>query len=354
MGLVAGALGALASLLIPGFGLVIGGGALATALATAAGTTAAGAVAGGLAGFLQDQGVDSDAANDYAETVNRGGALIELRLPSNNVNSMEAEQILNKYGASNIRSGAGTLGTTGAMTQTQGIADTHQVGTLHTQQQNVGTLDNRSADMLGTQSIPVVEEELMVGKREVETGRAQVQKVITEKPVQENINLREEHITVERTPVNRAATAADIDNFQEGTFELRETKEEAVVSKQARVVEEVTIGKQVSEHTETINDTVRRTDVKVSEFDNDFQTDYKTRFSGGQFAGRNYNEFQPAYHYGHELANDTRYSNSDWTGVENNARGEWATRNSTHKWDDVKDAVRYGYDRTRTGMSNRI
>lgn len=107
IGLAVGALGALASLLIPGFGLVTGGGALATALGAAAGTTAGGAVAGGMTGYLQDQGVEEVAAVDYEEAVKRGGAVVELHLPSNDVGSLQAEQLLNKYAASNIRRGSG-------------------------------------------------------------------------------------------------------------------------------------------------------------------------------------------------------------------------------------------------------
>ncbi|MFN8613760.1 MAG: hypothetical protein U0931_39865 [Vulcanimicrobiota bacterium] len=97
-GLVAGALGALASLFIPGFGLVTGGGALATALASAAGATAAGAVAGGVAGFLQDQGVDQMAAQDYQKAIEHGGALVEISTPAKDVSQNDIQEILTKYG----------------------------------------------------------------------------------------------------------------------------------------------------------------------------------------------------------------------------------------------------------------
>ncbi|MBS2036880.1 hypothetical protein JST97_17950 [bacterium] len=97
-GLVVGALGALASLFIPGFGLVTGGGALATALASAAGATAAGAVAGGMAGFLQDQGVDQMAAQDYEKAIQNGGALVEVITPSQDLSETEIQEILTKYG----------------------------------------------------------------------------------------------------------------------------------------------------------------------------------------------------------------------------------------------------------------
>jgi stress response protein YsnF len=41
--------------------------------------------------------------------------------------------------------------------------------------------------------------------------------------------------------------------------------EEAVVGKEARVVEEVTLRKDVGERTETVRDTTRRTEVKVND-----------------------------------------------------------------------------------------
>ena len=112
--------------------------------------------------------------------------------------------------------------------------------------------------------LPVVEEELQVGKREVERGAIRVYTHVTETPVNEQVTLREEHVNVERRPVDRAVTEGDA-AFKEGSFELHETAEEAIVAKQARVVEEVVVGKEATQRTETISDTVRRTDVEVEE-----------------------------------------------------------------------------------------
>jgi uncharacterized protein (TIGR02271 family) len=83
--------------------------------------------------------------------------------------------------------------------------------------------------------------------------------------VEESVQLREEHVRVQRNPVNRPASEADFNAFKEGTIELTETTEEPVVSKRARVVEEVVVGKDVTERTETVRDTVRKTDVEVEE-----------------------------------------------------------------------------------------
>ncbi len=113
-------------------------------------------------------------------------------------------------------------------------------------------------------AIPVVEEELAVGKRTVDAGGVRVYRRVIEIPVEESINLREEHVNVARRAVYRPATDADL-NQGDRTIELTETAEEAVIGKNARVVEELLIGKNATERTEHIHDTVRRTEVEVEE-----------------------------------------------------------------------------------------
>ena len=113
--------------------------------------------------------------------------------------------------------------------------------------------------------IPVVEEELSVGKREVERGGVRVYRRIVETPVEETVNLREEHVTVDRVPVNRAVNEQELAMQGDRTIELTETAEEAVVGKSARVVEEVRVGKEMTEHTERIHDSVRKTEVDVEQ-----------------------------------------------------------------------------------------
>lgn len=113
------------------------------------------------------------------------------------------------------------------------------------------------------QVLDVVEEELQVGKRTFDRGGVRVVQRVSSKPIREVVHLREERAVVERTPVNREASAADLANFREGTLEVRETVEEPVVAKKARVVEEVRVGKEVRERDETIEDSVRRKDVDV-------------------------------------------------------------------------------------------
>lgn len=103
IGLGLGVVAALVSLLVPGVGLVVGGGALAMALAGAAGTTAAGALAGGVTGYLRDQGVPHEAVEEYHGIYENGGAILALNTPSGKVEQVEAEAILHKYQAGFVR-----------------------------------------------------------------------------------------------------------------------------------------------------------------------------------------------------------------------------------------------------------
>ncbi len=113
--------------------------------------------------------------------------------------------------------------------------------------------------------VPIVEEELRVGKRPVERGGIRIHKRVEETPVSEQVTLRDETVDVERRPVDRPASEADVAAVREGAFEVHERDEEAVVDKEARVVEELVVNKDVEERTETVQDTVRRTDVDVDE-----------------------------------------------------------------------------------------
>ncbi|MBA4055383.1 MAG: hypothetical protein C0490_11775, partial [Marivirga sp.] len=111
--------------------------------------------------------------------------------------------------------------------------------------------------------IPVIQEELEVGKREVDLGSVRVYSRTVETPVNETVNLREQHATINRRPTDRMATDEDLEAFNDDSIEIHEMAEKAVVSKNARVVEEVEVDTEESTTSETIEDTVRHTEVKI-------------------------------------------------------------------------------------------
>lgn len=151
-----------------------------------------------------------------------------------------------------LRGGAAQLDTSARGTATGGATAAGQAA-------DVTRRDDQEAVAL-----PVVEEQLTVGKHEVERGGVRVRQRVVETPVEETVRLREEHVRVERRAVDRPLSNADM-ALQEGVIELTERAEEAVVGKRARVVEEVLVGKEVTEREETVRDTVRRTDIDVQE-----------------------------------------------------------------------------------------
>ncbi|MEF2072114.1 YsnF/AvaK domain-containing protein [Consotaella aegiceratis] len=124
----------------------------------------------------------------------------------------------------------------------------------------LGTAD--ALDDSGT--IDVVEETLRVGKRDVSHGRVRVRSYVVEEQVSEDVSLRDERVTVDRRTVDRPVTDVDA-AFRDRTFDLEETSEEAVVAKEARVVEEISLGKETTHHTETVTDTVRHTEVDIED-----------------------------------------------------------------------------------------
>jgi hypothetical protein len=181
---------------------------------------------------------------------------------------------------------------------------------------------------------------------------------VTERPVEEQVRLREESVHVERRPVDRPLTGADATAFQDRTVEMTATAEEAVVAKTARVIEEVVVGKTVDERVETVRDTVRRTDVDVEQlgaeravgasggydtFDNDFRTYYTSNLAN---SGYTYEQYSPVFRYGHSLGTNEQYHGKDWSVIERDARRDWEERNPG-TWDQFRDSVRYAWERAR-------
>ena len=118
--------------------------------------------------------------------------------------------------------------------------------------------------MSSDETIPIVEERLNVGKRVTDHGRVRVRSYAVERPVEEQVNLRQERVDIERRPVDRPVEPGD-EVFKEKEIAATERSEEAVVSKQARVVEEVGLRKEADTRTETVRDTVRKTEVEVED-----------------------------------------------------------------------------------------
>ena len=195
--------------------------------------------------FRSLSGGDDAAHNHYANGVNDGGALLAVTVADGQADSVAS--LLKQHGAKDI-DGA--------------YEDSASAGTPV-----YGNTSSASAE--GQTAIPIIEEELVVGKRAVERGGVRVYSHVVETPVDTDVTLHEERINVQRRAVNRPATAADFAAGSGSAIELNAMGEEAVVGKSSRVVEEVLVGKESTDRTQTIHDSVRKTEVEIDELEGD-------------------------------------------------------------------------------------
>lgn len=273
-----------------------------------------------LEGELERQGIPDADADYYADGLKQGSVLVSVRAEDSQVD--EAVEIMNRHAETedDYLGDASYAAETPAM----GLADTDTVET-DTEILGADTLTNGSsaaATNTDEARLDVVEERIRVGKREVQRGGMRVRRVVTEQAVEEQVTLRDETIRVDRRPVDRTLDSADGDMFTEKTYEFTETDEEAVVAKEAHVTEEVVVGKDVENRTETVRATVRRADVEIEEFSAD---------------------------YGKSLASDTRFEGREWHEVEGDARSDYERDNQGGEpWGSIRDTVKSNWEDNRS------
>jgi uncharacterized protein (TIGR02271 family) len=223
--------------------------------------------------------VPEEDRHTYAEGLSRGGVLLSVRTDERAMPSVE--DVLENAGAVDLEaretawrdqgleaprtSGATQAMQAGPVPAPGGLGQAAEVNSGRTsgltpQRAPVAEENLHRRE----EAIPVVEEELKVGKRVAREGRVRVRSYVVQTPVQDQVTLRNEGVKVERHPVDRPVETGD-KVFQDRTIEAEAKREEPVVHKQARVKEEVVLTKQPTEHTQTVSDTVRRTEVEVED-----------------------------------------------------------------------------------------
>jgi uncharacterized protein (TIGR02271 family) len=201
---------------------------------------------GGFLASLDDLAMSDEDRYSYAEGMSRGG--VTLGVTTDDAHVDRIVEIVERHGAVDMdereeswrREGWAGYGT-------------------------ASTGARRTAAAAGdAEAIPVVEERLRVGKRQIVGGTVRVRSYVVETPVEEQVRLRQERVEVERHAVDRVLTPEEEARLlQERTIEVEARGEEAVVSKTARVTEEVVVNKTAGEDVKTVSDTVRRTEVEV-------------------------------------------------------------------------------------------
>jgi len=308
---------------------------------------------GGISGFFHRLfGDDESEAGHYAEAQRRGNTIVCVTAPGDQLE--RAVDIMNSAGAVDIDRHVENYRQMGYQ-QYDPNAEPYNYDQARSERERFRTNE-------GGASIPVVEEELQVGKRAVRRGGVRVYSRMVEEPASENIELREEHVRVDRRPTDRVMSEAEMQGLRDQTIEVNEMVEEPVVKKRARVREEVVVGKETTNRTEKVSENLRRTEVNVErmeadkmdriadtdiagsndDYRADFRRDWESRYAG---EGATWETYQPAYEYGYRTAGDPRYRGRDWSDVEDDLRTDYLRNNPNSTWDRMKGAVRYGWEK---------
>ena len=308
---------------------------------------------------------DTEQAGHYSEAVRRGSAVLAVTLADDS-RVEQARSALASAGAVDIDKRSESWKQDGYTGFDPASAPYKTDQILAERSRNLGQMNMieqpartdtdgtaRTSEVADGTVIPVMREELEVGKREVDLGTVRVVSRTETRPVEEQVQLREERAEIERRAIDRPATEADLKAFDGGAIEIHETAERAVVSKQARVVEEVVVGKETNVRTETVADQVRSTVVEVDKAQaspgmaSQTSPDYRTHYQANMASmGGTYEDYQPAYTYGSQMRSDPRYASRSWDDVEADAKSEWTSRNTdgASTWEKSKQAVKHGWE----------
>jgi uncharacterized protein (TIGR02271 family) len=280
---------------------------------------------GGVTGFFHRLfgGGEDDERGHYQESLRRGNSVVAVTAEPGQIDRIA--EIMNDLGAVDIDRRANYYRQTGY---------TGYEENSPAYSSDEARLDREKfRNEAGNTAIPVIEEELQVGKRAVQRGGVRVYSHVVDKPVEEQVNLREERVRVERRPANRPVESGDLSRLRDQTIEVTETVEEPVVSKRAVVREEVVVGKETTERTQTIRDNVRHTEVRVDPIAG---SDAETATGSETGAG---------YAYGSRMAGDPRFTGRSWDDAENDLRVDYMRNNPTSRWDEAKAEIRRGWDK---------
>lgn len=202
-------------------------------------------------------GLAKHEADVYSQSLDEGGRVVSVRVPDTEV--AHATGILDLHRPIDIHDRAVTTGLAPAA-RVEAAATSIATAAPIVAEQKVAVSPKLAE--AHDEVLRLAEEQLQVGKRMVETGKTRVRRFVTERDVSADVTLHEEHAEVLRRAITDPKYVGDID-WADAAFEVRETAEQALVSKTARVVEEVGLRKIGSDHVETIRDKIRRQQVEI-------------------------------------------------------------------------------------------
>jgi uncharacterized protein (TIGR02271 family) len=215
-----------------------------------------------------------------------------------------------------------------------------------------GTARTATGQAEGEIRVPVAEERLTVGKREVEAGQVEIRKTVTEEEQTASVTLRRDEVNVQEVDVADRPLRAGEDAFEEGTIRVQLRGEEAVVAKEAVVTGEVVVNKETVAREEQVSGTVRKQHVDVDQAYKEARSGFEQAHAAtAGTSGRTFAQAEPNYRAGYTAAHDERHADREFEEVEPTLRSEYETNAKAttggDNWEQLRQEVREGWNKAR-------
>jgi uncharacterized protein (TIGR02271 family) len=171
--------------------------------------------------------------------------------PEDNISDTEEDEIFNYYGVK------------GTITQPAVTESAHVTESARNDRAAIRPAPDAEASAA---EIALHEEQLKVGKRNVVAGQVRLHKIVRTEEVNIPVELKSEHVVIERIPATEAK-GAGATSFNEERIEIPLSREEAVVEKVSQVTGGVRVRKTEEVRQETVHDSVRREDIEEERVD---------------------------------------------------------------------------------------
>jgi len=196
--------------------------------------------------------------------------------------------------------------------------------------------------------VPIAEERLTVGTRQVTLGEAKIRKTVVEEQQTVPVTLTHEEVHIEEVAVaERPATGAML--FKEETIRVALRGEEAVVTKTAFVTGEIVIEKDAVAEERQVTDTVRKQRVDVDEAYRQARTGFEQAYTASAAAtGRTFEQAEPNYRAGFTAAHDERYAGREFEDAESDLRTQHTAEGQDESiWAQLRQDIRAGWNKAR-------
>jgi len=171
----------------------------------------------------------------------------------------------NSSTTSHSSSSTGT-NTSGSMARTAPAVGVTNTSTTTTNQYGNTGATAYNSQMGSDDAMTRSEEQLRVGKEQVNAGRAALDKYVTTEHVQTAVPVTKERVVIEREPITEANRDAALSGpeITEAHHEVNLTEERAIAAKETVPIERIRLGKQTEVHQQNVGAELRKEHVDLT------------------------------------------------------------------------------------------